>query len=86
MIKEVYIMKNYPAYYEPISESSSEDDSFLETMNYVEEADRAVNKNMEAHDQEADSVTKKIATETESEANQPPKKQKMEGGADQKKL
>ncbi|KAL3615898.1 hypothetical protein CASFOL_040192 [Castilleja foliolosa] len=36
-IKDAYIMRNFPAAYEP----SSEDESFLATMDYVEEEDRA---------------------------------------------
>ncbi|KAL3614440.1 hypothetical protein CASFOL_042514 [Castilleja foliolosa] len=77
-VKDVYIMKNYPDYY--YYDSNSEPDSFLETLNYVEEADRAVNKNMEAHDQEADNANKDIETEIDAEARQTPKKQKREGG------
>ncbi|KAL3621490.1 hypothetical protein CASFOL_001228 [Castilleja foliolosa] len=77
-IKDVYIMKNYPDYY--YYDSNSEPDSFLETLNYVEVADRAVNKTMEAHDQEADNANKDIETEIDAEAEQTPKKQKREGG------
>ncbi|KAL3654593.1 hypothetical protein CASFOL_001578 [Castilleja foliolosa] len=38
-IKDVYIMRNYP----PTYESSSEDDSFQSTIDYVEEQDRVAN-------------------------------------------
>ncbi|KAL3619092.1 Fibroblast growth factor 3 [Castilleja foliolosa] len=36
-IKDAYIMRNFPAAYEP----SSDDESFLATLDYVEEEDRA---------------------------------------------
>ncbi|KAL3656132.1 hypothetical protein CASFOL_000528 [Castilleja foliolosa] len=38
-IKNVYIMRNFP----PAYESSSEDDSFQSTIDYVEEQDRVAN-------------------------------------------
>ncbi|KAL3617252.1 hypothetical protein CASFOL_038999 [Castilleja foliolosa] len=74
-IEDAYIMKNFPAYYE----SNSEDDSFLQTLNYVEKADRDVKKSVQADDEVADNATKDTADEIDSEATHTPKKQKREG-------
>ncbi|KAL3647810.1 hypothetical protein CASFOL_008778 [Castilleja foliolosa] len=63
-IKDVYIVRNYPA----ANESNPEDDSFLQTLDYVEK-----------DEQEAESAIKDIAAEIESETNRTPKRQKMEG-------
>ncbi|KAL3637865.1 hypothetical protein CASFOL_018313 [Castilleja foliolosa] len=57
-IKDVYIMKNFPDY-----ESNSEDDSFLQSLYYVEKDDRVVNKSVQADDQVADNATKDTADE-----------------------
>ncbi|KAL3623037.1 hypothetical protein CASFOL_031853 [Castilleja foliolosa] len=56
-IKDVYIMRNYPAPYE----SNTSDDSFLQTLNYVEEKDRAVTRG-ETKDIEAEADSKTTHT------------------------
>ncbi|KAL3642761.1 hypothetical protein CASFOL_013576 [Castilleja foliolosa] len=61
-IKDVYIVRNYPEPYE----SDTSDDSFLQTLNYVEEKDRAVNRG----------ETKDIEDEADSETTHAKKKQK----------
>ncbi|KAL3644410.1 hypothetical protein CASFOL_012342 [Castilleja foliolosa] len=63
-IKDVYIMSNYPAPYE----SNTSDDSFLQTLNYVEEKDRAVTRG----------ETKDIEAEADSETTHTKKKQKKD--------
>ncbi|KAL3643533.1 hypothetical protein CASFOL_014348 [Castilleja foliolosa] len=63
-IKDVYIVRNYPEPYE----SDTSDDSFLQTLNYIEEKDRAVNRG----------ETKDIEAEADSETTHAKKKQKTD--------
>ncbi|KAL3633190.1 hypothetical protein CASFOL_022952 [Castilleja foliolosa] len=51
----------------------------MQTLNYVEKADRDVKKSVQADDEVADNAIKDTADEIDSEATQTPKKQKREG-------
>ncbi|KAL3637862.1 hypothetical protein CASFOL_018310 [Castilleja foliolosa] len=73
-IKDMYIMKNFPVY-----ESSSEDDSFLKSLYYVEKDDRVEDECGQAVDEVTENATMETANECDADAIKSPKRQKKEG-------